>query len=100
MKLKDDEPLTLIGQVTRTCHVMREQLTYRLERVDDLMTIVCLLCDSQSAHPDDIDNRYCARCHLFHDAVQLARQLTTHECHEWMTAVGDCAVCGAVTNKK
>ena len=78
--------------------MIREQLTYRLERVDDLITIVCLLCDAQSCHPDDIDNRYCARCHLFHDAVQLARRLTTHECPEWMTAVGDCAVCGSVVS--
>ena len=45
--------------------------TYRLERVDDMMTIICLLCGSQSAHPDDIDNRYCARCHIFHDDQKL-----------------------------
>jgi hypothetical protein len=74
-------------------------LTFRIEAVDDCWTIVCLLCGSQSAHPMDLDQRYCARCHLFHDVVKTARQLAaapraTHDCTEWPTALGACAVCG------
>lgn len=76
---------------------------FRLERVDDFMTIVCGLCGSQSAHPGDIENRYCARCHLFLDAVGMARILVadggTHDCHEWMTALGECAVCGEILSR-
>ena len=84
--------------------IERVEPTFRLERVDDFMTIVCLLCGSQSAHPKDIDEGYCARCHLFHEVVMGARALsaaqpTTHDCYDWMTALGECAVCGAVLSR-
>jgi hypothetical protein len=81
---------------------LAKDLTFRIEVVDDCWTIVCLLCGAQSAHPKDLDQRYCNRCHLFHDVVHAARRLaatrtrtrSTHDCHEWRTALGVCAVCG------
>lgn len=60
--------------------------------------ILCLLCRRASFHPTDIAERYCGWCHVSHDALAIARRLHadggTHECHEWPTAVGTCAVCG------
>ena len=65
---------------------------------DDGSRIICKLCDAVSHHPVDIAERYCARCHLFHDAIALARsQLRrggAHKCREWLTARGYCALCG------
>jgi hypothetical protein len=59
--------------------------------------IVCRLCGSISALRGDVDNRYCARCHLFHEHVAQARAMhaagASHECDEWRTARGRCAVC-------
>lgn len=64
------------------------------------MAIVCRLCGSTSELPGDVEHRYCGRCHLFHDAIAGARTLhrdgATHECGEWRTARGTCAVCGRV----
>ena len=75
--------------------------TFELVRVGrDEPAIRCLLCGSISTHPKDlaIANRYCGRCHLFHDAVGAARAMhaegATHECEEWRTAKDTCAVCG------
>jgi len=63
--------------------------------------IRCLLCDAISWHPGDVENRYCARCHLFHDAVGIGRMLLArdggvHECAEWRTGRDHCALCGRV----
>lgn len=62
--------------------------------------IHCLLCGSVSFNVNDVSQRYCGRCHLFHDSIRLARLLNvdgaTHECHEWRTGRGTCAVCGAL----
>jgi len=75
--------------------------TYRvfLAAMGGQTAIQCLLCGRTSALPGDVENRYCGCCHLFHDAVAAARELhtngATHECHEWPTARGVCAVCGA-----
>lgn len=70
--------------------------TYRI--VAD--TIVCLLCGSMSANSGDVRNRYCGRCHLSHDLVQSCRQSlaegATHDCGEWRTARGLCALCDRV----
>lgn len=30
-------------------------------------TFTCPLCGAESAHPDDVTNRYCGRCHKFTD---------------------------------
>jgi len=66
--------------------------------------IECQLCGARSFHPSDIAHRYCGRCHLFHDSVMLARidlaaigPVTAnnhHECEEWKTPRGVCALCG------
>jgi hypothetical protein len=59
--------------------------------------IRCQLCGSVSYAPGDIAHRYCGHCHLFHDAVQAGRAMhhegTSHECGEWRTGRGVCAIC-------
>jgi hypothetical protein len=70
--------------------------TYHL--AGDPPGITCRLCGSVSAHPMDVHSHYCGRCHLFHDDVAAVRAATrdgaTHECDEWATARGRCAICG------
>jgi hypothetical protein len=62
--------------------------------------ICCRLCGFRSVLPADLANRYCGQCHLFHDVVAEARRLVaaggTHDCGEWRTALGACALCGDV----
>lgn len=41
--------------------------TYRIEQRGAAIT--CLRCGSTSLHPDDVDNRYCAKCGIFHDDI-------------------------------
>lgn len=36
-------------------------------------SIVCLRCGAQSFNPHDIAERYCGRCHVFHDDAKEAR---------------------------
>jgi hypothetical protein len=59
--------------------------------------IHCRLCGSVSFSPDDRVNRYCGRCHLSHDLVAQARRMVasggSHECSDWRTARGECALC-------
>jgi hypothetical protein len=69
--------------------------------------IECLLCGARSFHPIDVAERYCGACHVFHDSVRAGRRALVdlwgpavqandhHECHEWRTARGACALCGA-----
>lgn len=60
-------------------------------------TICCALCDAVSSHPGDVANKYCARCHLFHELVQDCREAVrrgaTHDCGEWRTGRDRCALC-------
>ena len=55
-------------------------------------TIWCALCDAVTANPGDVANKYCGRCHLFHELVQDCRAAcfegATHDCGEWRTARG------------
>lgn len=71
--------------------------TFAITIVGGAVAIRCLLCGSLSANANDVRHRYCGRCHLFHEAVAEARRLLDqgagHECHEWTTALGVCAVC-------
>jgi len=75
--------------------------TYRLETVGGRQAIHCLFCDRISELPGDVANRYCGRCHLFHEIVREARRMLTiypngsHECSEWRTYRDRCALCGA-----
>jgi hypothetical protein len=72
--------------------------SFVLELVAGRFAIRCLLCDSLSFSPGDLGHCYCGRCHLFHPEVMRARldRLggAAHECEEWRTARGACAVCG------
>ena len=74
-------------------------LTYELVTVAGRPAIRCLLCGAVSPHVGDLANRYCARCHLFHDAVADGRRHVSlrgaHDCAEWWTARRCCALCGA-----
>jgi Family of unknown function (DUF6166) len=73
--------------------------TFAIEVVGGVEAIRCLLCNRISELPGDVANRYCGRCHLFHEAVAEGRQLVeaggAHECQEWPTARDVCALCGA-----
>lgn len=33
--------------------------------------LFCRLCGHASANPEDVKNRYCGHCHLFHDNLAL-----------------------------
>jgi hypothetical protein len=78
-------------------------LTYRLHTIAGATAIECLLCDRISELPGDVANRYCGRCHLFHEAIAQGRQLVaaggTHECAEWQTFRGRCALCDSLLTK-
>jgi ribosomal protein S27AE len=59
--------------------------------------IKCALCGSVSYNAGDIQEKYCGRCHLFHQIVEDGRRMlatgATHDCGEWRTARDRCALC-------
>jgi len=72
--------------------------TFRIETVAGVPAIRCLLCNRVSELAGDVENRYCGRCHLFLDSIAMARRMiaeggTTHDCGEWRTWLGRCALC-------
>jgi hypothetical protein len=71
--------------------------TFEIVTVGNGAAIRCRLCDGVSALPGDVENKYCSRCHLFHDLVRKGRQLVaaggTHDCGEWRTERDRCALC-------
>jgi hypothetical protein len=60
-------------------------------------SIVCLMCGAESFNINDRTLRYCGACKMFHETVSLAREAValggTHDCGEWRTANGRCALC-------
>lgn len=38
---------------------------YRVLRIRGIPTLLCLVCDSWSTHPQDILHKYCWNCNLF-----------------------------------
>ncbi len=72
--------------------------TYEVVTIRRKTLIRCLFCDSLSDVAYDVERHYCARCHLHHDVVANGRRLIaiggTHECDEWRTDRGVCALCG------
>jgi hypothetical protein len=72
--------------------------TFEIVLIDGARAIRCLLCGSLSVLPGDVVNRYCARCHLFHDSVADCRRAVAagagHDCEEWRTGRYVCALCG------
>lgn len=72
--------------------------TYELMTVVGCPAIRCRLCGSVSCAPGDITHRWCGRCHIGHDIVAAGRQLHAdrgvHQCRNWRTALGECAICG------
>ena len=72
--------------------------TYELIEAEGVRAIRCLLCGAVSANANDRRQRYCGRCHLFHDDVYYLRGLVAtrgsgHDCSDWRTARGVCALC-------
>jgi len=73
--------------------------TFAIDTVAGRRAIRCLLCDRVSELAGDVENRYCSRCHLFHEIVAEARRMialypqSSHECHEWRTYRDRCALC-------
>src|SRR5215467_1192268 len=51
--------------VTETCG--SPEPTCTIEYVNGLKAITCLRCGLTSFNPNDIAQRYCGRCHVFHD---------------------------------
>lgn len=73
--------------------------TYELLTVGGVTAIRCGLCDRISELPGDVENRYCGRCHMFLDMIAALRKEAlehgaTHDCGEWWTYRGVCAICG------
>jgi ribosomal protein L37E len=61
-------------------------------------SITCHFCGRTSYNLNDVVKAYCAHCHLFHDMVQMMRDMRrmghTHRCQDWtIRNVGICAVC-------
>lgn len=77
-------------------------MTYQILTVAGRQAIRCLLCGRISELPGDVTNRYCGRCHLFHDVIAEGRALLahggTHDCDKWATWRGHCALCGRLLN--
>ena len=42
--------------------------TYQI--VDSGKAIKCLICNMTSWHPQDIENKYCGKCHKFHSVLK------------------------------
>jgi hypothetical protein len=40
---------------------------YEIGTTDQGDFIRCLHCGLKSFHPDDVKNRYCGKCHVFHE---------------------------------
>jgi len=83
-----------------------DEATYSLLRtvVTTTTAIRCHLCGRVSEARDEIDHGYCARCHLSHEAVRIGRALVraggAHECQEWRTFRGVCALCGVAVPRE
>ena len=41
----------------------------------DGKVIFCRFCGLASHHPDDVQNRYCGKCNLWHDNLKLEEHL-------------------------
>jgi hypothetical protein len=88
-----------VGEEAATFAIERAHLErgHHPRELAGALVIRCLLCGAASANLNDVRYRYCVRCHLFHDVVAEARrahrQGATHDCGEWLTAAGACAVC-------
>jgi len=39
----------------------------KFEIAEDGKSIKCLACGLTSYHPEDVRNRYCGKCHVFHE---------------------------------
>lgn len=72
--------------------------TYDLVTVAGRKAIRCRLCGRISEAAREVAARVCDRCRMSHDVVAEARAAVAdgagHECDEWQTARGLCAVCG------
>lgn len=73
-------------------------MTYELSTVAEAAAEQTLDRRAARELPGDVEHRYCGRCHLFHHVVEEARELyrrfsATHDCGEWRTWRGVCAVC-------
>jgi len=62
----------------RAAQAIQGQVTYLL---NDGGSITCLICGLTSHHPEDVRQRYCGRCHCFHDDRAMrdeAERAATH----------------------
>ena len=49
------------------------KLTYQiiLNDAGEGHAIKCLVCDMTSYHPEDVSQRFCGKCHIFHEDLRL-----------------------------
>jgi ribosomal protein L37E len=47
--------------------------TYEILATDLGPAIKCLLCGLRSYHPVDVEQKYCANCHIFHEDQPVCR---------------------------
>lgn len=55
--------------------------TYETGHKGGADTITCRLCSMTSYHPEDIRQRYCGHCHVFHGVLAHALR---HESDTWI----------------
>lgn len=48
--------------------------TFRVIEVDCEEAIQCLVCESISYNKNDIREKYCGRCHQYHDILKLQQK--------------------------
>jgi len=49
--------------------------TYEIVTDEKGTRIRCLICGRTSWHPEDVRNRYCGACKVFHEDLELARRV-------------------------
>lgn len=65
---------------SRTAPLMRRLLNGDGE--ENVPWYTCPWCGTTSRHPDDVANKYCARCHEFEDDRRLREELLKNEGQE------------------
>lgn len=45
-------------------------MTYQIGKENGQNYIQCLICKAKSFHPEDINQRYCGKCHQYHPIAE------------------------------
>lgn len=63
----EDWSLESFSQQSALANPAKEKTGYRLGIGTKGPSIICLSCGMQSYNLNDIENRYCGKCHKFHE---------------------------------